>query len=95
MSWSRNTALRLTIITSSLLINLGSCVDLSISVLAETVAAVVGYQGWFVQDIIKPDGTMCKIMKASKLRQLGWSLRADLPTCVALAFTDYLNGYKQ
>jgi GDP-L-fucose synthase len=41
-------------------------------VLAETVAAVVGYQGWFVQDIIKPDGMMCKIMEASKLRQLGW-----------------------
>ena len=71
MSWSRSTALRLTIITSSLLINLGSCVDLSISVLVETVAVVVGYQGRFVQDTSKPDGTMRKIMEVSQLRQMG------------------------
>ena len=53
------------------MINLGSCVDLSISVLVETVAVVVGYQGRFVQDTSKPDGTMRKIMEVSKLRQLG------------------------
>jgi GDP-L-fucose synthase len=73
------------------LINVGSGVDLTIRELAETIAEVVGYQGNFVQDTSKPDGTMRKIMDVSKLCNLGWSQKIDLRSGIALAYKDYLN----
>ncbi len=48
------------------LINVGTGTDLTIRELAETVAAVVGYKGRFVQDTSKPDGTMRKVMDVSR-----------------------------
>lgn len=77
------------------LINVGSGVDLTIRELAETVADVVGYKGQFVQDTSKPDGTMRKVMDVSKLCNLDWSMKTNLLAGVALAYTDYLDRYKQ
>lgn len=77
------------------LINVGSGVDLTIRELAETVAQVVGYNGAFVQDTSKPDGTMRKLMDVSKLCNLGWSLKTNLLTGVALAYKDYLDREKR
>jgi len=54
------------------LINVGSGEDLTIRELAETIAEVVGYQGKFVQDTSKPDGTMRKVMDVSRINSLGW-----------------------
>lgn len=72
------------------LINIGSGEDLTIRELAETIAAVVSYQGQFVQDPSKPDGTMRKIMDVSKIRNLGWAPEIDLRKGIALAYADYL-----
>lgn len=72
------------------LINIGSGEDLTIRELAETIAEVVGYQGQFVQDSSKPDGTMRKIMDVSKIRNLGWAPEIDLRKGIALAYADYL-----
>ena len=74
------------------LINVGSGEDLTIRELAETVAEVVGYQGAFVQDISKPDGTMRKIMDVSKIHNLGWSSVLDLKEGIVLAYKNYLEG---
>jgi len=60
------------------LINVGTGTDLTIRELAETVAAVVGYQGKFVQDTSKPDGTMRKVMDVSKIHGLGWKATTSL-----------------
>jgi GDP-L-fucose synthase len=76
------------------LINVGSGEDLTIRELAETVAEVVGYQGRFVQDTSKPDGTMRKIMDVSKIRNLGWAPETDLRRGIALAYENYLCGLK-
>jgi GDP-L-fucose synthase len=72
------------------LINVGSGEDLTIRDLAETVAKVVGYQGSFVQDISKPDGTMRKIMDISRIKALGWKPVIDLKTGIALSYQHYL-----
>jgi GDP-L-fucose synthase len=72
------------------LINVGSGADLTIRELAETIAEVVGYQGRFVQDISKPDGTLRKIMDLSKIRNLGWAPEIDLRRGIALAYESYL-----
>lgn len=71
------------------LINVGTGEDLTIRALAETIAEVVGYQGKFVQDTSKPDGTMRKVMDVSKIRALGWEPAVALREGVALAYQDF------
>ena len=71
------------------LINVGTGEDLTIRALAETIAEVVGYQGKFVQDTSKPDGTMRKVMDVSKIRALGWRPTVALRAGIALAYQDF------
>jgi len=68
------------------LINVGTGTDLTIRELAETVAAVVGYKGKFVQDTSKPDGTMRKVMDVSKIQNLGWKAKTSLKDGIALTY---------
>jgi GDP-L-fucose synthase len=53
-------------------VNLGSGVDVTIRELAETIKAVVGYQGRLVFDPSKPDGTPRKLLDVSRMTNLGW-----------------------
>ncbi|CAN4273461.1 WcaG Nucleoside-diphosphate-sugar epimerases [Methylophilaceae bacterium] len=73
------------------LINVGVGDDLSISELAKMVAEVVEYDGDFVQDFSKPDGTMRKILNSSKMRDLGWVPKFSLREGVARAYLDFKN----
>ena len=68
------------------LINVGTGTDLTIRELAETIAAVVGYKGKFVQDTSKPDGTMRKVMDVSKIHGLGWKAKTGLKEGIALTY---------
>jgi GDP-L-fucose synthase len=71
------------------LINVGTGTDLTIRELAETVAAVVGYKGKFVQDTSKPDGTMRKVMDVSKIHGLGWKAKTGLKEGIALTYKTF------
>ena len=73
------------------LINVGSGEDLTIRELAETIAEVVGYQGKFVQDTSKPDGTMRKVMDVSRINLLGWRRKMPLKEGIALSYQDLLS----
>jgi GDP-L-fucose synthase len=66
-------------------INVGAGIDLTIAELAETIARVVGYQGRFVYDRSKPDGTPRKLVDVARLAALGW--RASTPLEAGLAAT--------
>ncbi|KXS32063.1 MAG: GDP-L-fucose synthase [Candidatus Gallionella acididurans] len=68
------------------LINIGTGTDLTIRELAETVAAVVGYKGKFVQDTSRPDGTMRKVMDVSKIQGLGWKAATSLKQGITLTY---------
>ena len=72
------------------LINVGSGTDLTIRELAETIAEVVGYQGKFVQDTSKPDGTMRKLMDVSKMRTLGWAPKIDIRKGISKAYKSFV-----
>ena len=74
------------------MINVGSGIDLTILELAETAAAVVGFQGKFIQDTSKPDGTMRKIMDVSKIQNLGWLPKVSLQEGIFYAYSDYKNS---
>jgi GDP-L-fucose synthase len=72
------------------LINIGTGTDLTIRELAETVAAVVGYKGKFVQDTSKPDGTMRKVMDVGKIHGLGWKATTSLKDGIALTYKEFI-----
>lgn len=72
------------------LINVGTGEDQSIRKLAEIIAGVVGYQGKFVQDTSKPDGTMRKVMDVTKIQALGWRAITSLREGIASAYRDFI-----
>lgn len=59
-------------------INVGSGTDVSIKVLADTIAAAVGYTGETRWDTTQPDGTPQKLLDVSKLEKLGWTSKIGL-----------------
>jgi GDP-L-fucose synthase len=71
------------------LINVGTGTDLTIRELAETVAGVVAYQGKFVQDTTKPDGTMRKVMDVGKIHSLGWQAQTTLRQGISLTYEEF------
>lgn len=60
------------------IINIGGGEDLEIRDLVRQIAAVVGYEGEFVYDRTRPDGTPQKRTDSSRLFRLGWSPRTEL-----------------
>lgn len=53
-------------------VNIGSGREISIGELAALVARAVGFEGSFVFDTSKPDGTPRKGLETSKMERLGW-----------------------
>lgn len=53
-------------------VNIGTGEDLAILELAQTIKAVVGYEGEITHDFTKPDGTPRKLMNVDKLHGMGW-----------------------
>jgi GDP-L-fucose synthase len=74
------------------LINVGSGEELTIAELADCVTRVIGFKGRLVYDRTKPDGTPRKVMDVSRIKALGWHPEVDLPTGIALAYRDFLEG---
>ena len=61
-------------------VNVGVGHDLSITELAEMIKDIIGYEGSFVYNTEKPDGTPRKLMDVSYMKSLGWEARIDLKT---------------
>jgi GDP-L-fucose synthase len=59
-------------------INIGTGQDISIKELAYLIKKIIGFEGSFVFNTAKPDGTMKKLTDPSKLHQLGWRHRVEL-----------------
>jgi len=72
------------------LINVGAGKDLSIAELAVLVGEALGYEGGFIYDASKPDGTPRKLLDTSRLAALGWRPRIGLRAGIALAYRDFL-----
>lgn len=67
-------------------INVGVGADVTIRELAETIAEVVGWQGEFLFDTSKPDGTPRKLLDVSRLTALGWQANTALPEGIKLTY---------
>jgi GDP-L-fucose synthase len=75
-------------------INVGSGEDIAIAELAALIGKVVGYSGRIAYDPSKPDGTPRKLMDVGRLRALGWAPRVGLEEGLALAYRDFLAGFR-
>ena len=73
-------------------INIGVGNDVAIAHAAEAVAKVVGFEGKFVFDTSKPDGTPRKLMDSSRLFELGWRPRTDLIAGLTATYNWYLEN---
>jgi GDP-L-fucose synthase len=70
-------------------VNVGTGTDLTIAELAETIARVAGYQGRFVYDRSKPDGTPRKLVDVARLTALGWHASTSLDEGLAATYRWY------
>jgi GDP-L-fucose synthase len=71
-------------------INIGTGKDISIRDLAGLIAKRAGYQGEFVFNVDKPDGTMRKLIDPSRLHQLGWRHKIDIEEGIEKLYEWYL-----
>ena len=72
------------------LVNIGVGHDLTIRDLAETVKAIVGFQGALAFDTTKPDGTPRKLLDVSRLSSLGWTASTSLGEGLQRAYRDFV-----
>ncbi len=70
-------------------INIGFGSDISIAELATLIARIVGFDGDFVFDRTKPDGTPRKLLDVAKLTALGWQPRIELEPGIREVYTWY------
>ena len=75
------------------LVNIGSGEDLTIVELAQTIAAIVGFNGGLKFDQSKPDGTPRKLLDTSRLRDLGWRPKVALSEGLSTAYRDFRARY--
>ena len=73
-------------------VNVGTGTDVTISELAELIAKVAQYEGTFVYDRSKPDGTPRKVMDVARLTALGWKAKTSLERGIKQAYEAYANG---
>jgi GDP-L-fucose synthase len=73
-------------------INIGTGKEFTISNLAKLIAETVGYNGFFVFNTDKPDGTLRKLTNPSKLHQLGWKHKIDIEEGVRKLYNWYLEN---
>jgi len=73
------------------LVNIGCGADVSIKELVELIVAEVGYEGQFVFDKTKPDGTPRKLMDTNKINNLGWRSKIDLKKGIMKTIQEFNN----
>jgi GDP-L-fucose synthase len=73
-------------------INVGTGHEVSIGVLAKTIAQIVGYRGSLDFDTTKPDGSPRKLLDCSRIRTIGWQPQTSLASGLAEAYQDLLQG---
>lgn len=73
-------------------VNVGTGEDLTIRSLAEMVKEVVGFEGELRWNTDKPDGTPRKLMDVSRLHNMGYKHKIDLPEGLKKTYQDFLKN---
>lgn len=75
------------------IINVGVGQDISIKELVHNIANVVGYQGDFIWDRTKPDGTPRKLLDVNKLNSVGWKASTSLEEGLQKTYEWFMKRY--
>ncbi|SEP82704.1 GDP-L-fucose synthase [Hyunsoonleella jejuensis] len=75
-------------------INIGTGKDISIKDLALIIKTTVDYQGDFVFNSEKPDGTLKKLTDTSKINALGWKHNVEIEEGVKTLYKWYISNTK-
>ena len=78
---------------NSEIINIGTGKDVTIKELAYIIKDIVGYEGSFYFDTIKPDGMPRKLLNVEKINKFGWNAKTDIKKGIELTYKDYLHSY--
>ena len=70
-------------------LNIGYGSDVSIKELATLIAKIVGFDGEFMFNLNKPDGTFRKLPDCSRLENLGWKHKIDLKKGIQMMYEWY------
>ncbi|OHE06487.1 MAG: GDP-fucose synthetase [Sulfurimonas sp. RIFOXYD12_FULL_33_39] len=73
-------------------INIGSGEDISIKELAYLIKSIIGFEGEFYFNTLKPDGTMLKLTDPGKLHNLGWKHKVELEEGIKKVYGWYLKS---
>jgi GDP-L-fucose synthase len=71
-------------------VNVGCGEDVSIRELAQTIAAVVGFEGRLEFDTSRPDGPPRKLLDTRLLERLGWRSSIGLQAGLRMTYADFL-----
>jgi GDP-L-fucose synthase len=77
---------------SDSLINIGSGEEVSIEKLAMLIANIVGFQGDFIFDSSKPNGTPRKLLDSKRMAKTGWKPAVDLSDGIRITYDWFLNN---
>lgn len=77
---------------SSEIVNIGTGVDISLKDVAELIKKTVGFAGEIIWDKSKPDGTPRKLLDVSRLHNLGWHHKINLPDGLKNYYQWYLKN---
>ena len=72
-------------------INIGTGSDIAIADLARLIQQTVGFEGNFIFNENKPDGTMRKLTDVSKLNNLGWQHTVAIEEGISKIYNWYIN----
>ena len=75
------------------LINIGTGSDVSISDLAKLIKDIIRFEGDFVFNKSKPDGTPRKLLDIDKIIKTGWSAKIKLRDGLIKTYHDYYNEF--
>lgn len=71
-------------------LNVGTGSDISIADLAALIARIVGWEGRFLFDTTKPDGTQLKRLDVSTIQGMGWEAKIGLEGGITDVYEQFL-----
>jgi GDP-L-fucose synthase len=77
------------------LFNVGSGEEITILELAELIGEVIGFEGKFIFDENKPNGTPRKLLDSSKINSLGWKAEIGLRDGLIKTYDWYLTQLEE
>ncbi|NNJ82925.1 MAG: GDP-L-fucose synthase, partial [Flavobacteriaceae bacterium] len=73
-------------------INIGTGSDITIADLADLIKIVVGFEGDFVFNTDKPDGTYRKLTDVTKINKMGWTAEVTLAEGIEKMYSWYISS---